>query len=126
MGNVVTSQPPEANAKFALRLSKKDEPHLQSQRTGLVTRHYNAEDEDAALPKGAALIGKGTRRGERPYEKRKKLVFIPTQRPVFPILEFQSFQISGNKRSSQAVKGRQRCVCANWLDIAAKPISRIG
>jgi len=66
-----------SGAPTALERRFEDEPHLQSQRTGLMTRHYNGEDEDAALPKGTALSGKGTRRGECPYEKRKKLVLIP-------------------------------------------------
>jgi len=60
-----------------------------------MTRHYSGEDEDASLPKETALSGKGTRRGERPYEKRKKLVLIPRHKVRF-------FQFWNSNRSKLA------------------------
>ena len=77
-----------------------------------MTRHCNGEGEDAARPKETALSGKGTRRGERPYEKRKKLVLIPRHKVRF----FQFWNsnrsklagINGAARQSRVDKG----VCA--------------
>ena len=91
-----------------------------------MTRHCNGEGEDAARPKETALSGKGTRRGECPYEKRKKLVLIPRHKVRF-------FQFWNSNRSKLAgINGAARQlrvgkgVYANWLDSAAKPIPPIG
>ena len=87
-----------------------------------MTRHYNGEGEDASLPKETALSGKGTRRGECPYEKRKKLVLIPRHKVRF----FQFWNSNRSKLAGINGAARQLRVCANWLDSAAKPIPPIG